>query len=105
MAQKRRGTPTSGPGGDENSIPVRTPGWPVSVWEVSNLKPKDVKSYRDLKNINFSQFILKSRRGNGTFLTLLGAMVSRRCIRYILYIVSFNHTKFLNLMSLRNDHI
>ena len=49
MAQMRRATPTSGPGGDANSIPVHSPRQPVSVCEVSILKPKDVKIYKDLK--------------------------------------------------------
>ena len=51
MVRIRPATPTSGPGDDANLIPVRCPGWPVGVCGVSNLEPKDVKSYFHVRKL------------------------------------------------------
>jgi hypothetical protein len=48
MAQ-RRATPTTGLGGDTDLIPVCSPGQPEGACQISNLKPKSVKSYYVLK--------------------------------------------------------
>ena len=67
MAQKRPATPTSGPGGDANSVPVCSPGYAQGACQVSNLKQQNVRTYLNWKIFNFSQYILKSRRGNAIF--------------------------------------